>query len=161
MTDWAKANDDEIRSNDGISSLSVDDTANDGDDRNRQVQPPIKTMSSVPRLTRAAINSRTRQLVKALTTTHNATSQTIRLQELSRHLTCYPDAVSLAVAEGAVPILFNLRDRYEDSTVKAYSRQALTLCGHVDPPRGRGIRILSIDGGGTRGVVILEVLRCV
>jgi calcium-independent phospholipase A2-gamma len=34
----------------------------------------------------------------------------------------------------------------------------LGLCGYVNPPKASGIRILSIDGGGTRGIMALEVL---
>lgn len=37
-----------------------------------------------------------------------------------------------------------------DPFLKAAVREALTLVGYVDPVKGRGIRILSIDGGGTR-----------
>lgn len=29
-------------------------------------------------------------------------------------------------------------------------RETLALIGYVDPVKGRGIRVLSIDGGGTR-----------
>lgn len=28
--------------------------------------------------------------------------------------------------------------------------QALSLIGYVQPPRGRGVNILTIDGGGTK-----------
>lgn len=30
--------------------------------------------------------------------------------------------------------------------------ETLAILGYVDPPRGRGVRILSLDGGGTRFV---------
>lgn len=35
---------------------------------------------------------------------------------------------------------------------------SLAMLGHVDPPSGRGLRILALDGGGCRGAVTLEVL---
>ena len=40
-----------------------------------------------------------------------------------------------------------------ESPVKAVRSQAfeaLSLVGYVPPPRGRGIKILSVDGGGTK-----------
>lgn len=36
--------------------------------------------------------------------------------------------------------------------------QCLSLCGYVRPPRGAGINLLTIDGGGTRGMMGLEIL---
>ena len=38
----------------------------------------------------------------------------------------------------------------EDEALSAQAREALALVGHVNPVKGPGIRILSIDGGGTR-----------
>lgn len=49
-------------------------------------------------------------------------------------------------------------DEEESMLLEAEARQCLTLCGYVHPPKGRGVNILTIDGGGTRGMMGLEVL---
>lgn len=47
----------------------------------------------------------------------------------------------------------------KNDDLNAISRQCLTLCGYVSPLSGYGIKILSIDGGGTRGMMGLEILQ--
>lgn len=43
------------------------------------------------------------------------------------------------------------RRTYRDNEVlQSALRESLALIGYVDPVKGRGIRVLSIDGGGTR-----------
>lgn len=45
-----------------------------------------------------------------------------------------------------------------DVSLRGESRLCLSLCGYVEPPKAEGVRILSIDGGGTRGLIGLELL---
>lgn len=40
----------------------------------------------------------------------------------------------------------------QNPTVRGLANEVLALIGYVEPPRGRGIRMISIDGGGTRYV---------
>lgn len=58
-----------------------------------------------------------------------------------------------------IPLLHEQVKRSNDDKLKALSRQCLTLCGYTKPPRGRGINVLAIDGGGTRGMMGLEILN--
>lgn len=118
--------------------------------------------SSVPRLSRSSIYSRSKQLLRSLATSSSSPSavrQTVCLQKLNKHLLHYEEAVGACVAEGAIPLILRLRSTAQDRVLKGQINQSLSLLGYADPPKGKGIRILSIDGGGIRGVVILEVLR--
>lgn len=48
-------------------------------------------------------------------------------------------------------MLVKMRQTYrEDHLLQSTLRETLALIGYVDPVKGRGIRVLSIDGGGTR-----------
>uniref|UniRef100_S4RAE8 Patatin-like phospholipase domain containing 8 n=1 Tax=Petromyzon marinus TaxID=7757 RepID=S4RAE8_PETMA len=60
--------------------------------------------------------------------------------------------------EKAIPCLLRMRQAGNER-LQASVREALSLVGYVDPVRGFGIRVLSIDGGGTRGLVALQTLK--
>ena len=48
----------------------------------------------------------------------------------------------------------------DDSRLKKYARRTLAILGILDAlPMNRGVRILALDGGGSRGVSTLELLR--
>lgn len=50
----------------------------------------------------------------------------------------------------------------EDHLLQSTLRETLALIGYVDPVKGRGIRVLSIDGGGTRYHIFKKlILFCV
>lgn len=49
---------------------------------------------------------------------------------------------------------------HNDPRVYKYARRTLGILGMLDKvPESRGLRILSLDGGGSRGVTTVELLR--
>ncbi|XP_059135304.1 calcium-independent phospholipase A2-gamma isoform X1 [Peromyscus eremicus] len=109
-------------------------------------------------IARVSIDNRTRALVQALRRTADPKLCITRVEELTFHLLEFPEGKGVAVKEKIIPYLLRLR-QIKDETLQAAVREMLALIGYVDPVKGRGIRILTIDGGGTRGVVALQTLR--
>lgn len=109
-------------------------------------------------IARVSIDNRTRALVQALRRTADPKLCINRVEELTFHLLEFPEGKGVAVKEKIIPCLLRLR-QIKDETLQAAVREILALIGYVDPVKGRGIRILAIDGGGTRGVVALQTLR--
>ncbi|XP_029973840.1 calcium-independent phospholipase A2-gamma-like [Salarias fasciatus] len=82
------------------------------------------------------------------------------VEALNEHLIRYPSCKALIWQENTAVTLLKLRRSYKHHPgLQAVLRETLALIGYVDPVKGRGIRVLSIDGGGTRGVVPLQVLK--
>ncbi|XP_032498640.1 calcium-independent phospholipase A2-gamma isoform X1 [Phocoena sinus] len=109
-------------------------------------------------IARVSTDNRTRALVQALRRTTDPRLCINRVEELTFHLLEFPEGKGVAVKEKIIPYLLRLR-QVKDETLQAAVREILALIGYVDPVKGRGIRILTIDGGGTRGVVALQTLR--
>ncbi|XP_008828913.1 calcium-independent phospholipase A2-gamma isoform X2 [Nannospalax galili] len=109
-------------------------------------------------IARVSIDNRTRALVQALRRTTDPKLCITRVEELTFHLLEFPEGKGVAIKEKIIPYLLRLR-QIKDETLQAAVREILALIGYVDPVKGRGIRILTIDGGGTRGVVALQTLR--
>ncbi|XP_012669677.2 calcium-independent phospholipase A2-gamma-like [Clupea harengus] len=108
-------------------------------------------------IARVSVDNRTRGLVRAL---HRATDVRIyinRVEGLNEHLLEFPETRVVAVKEKAIPCLLRLRQA-TDPALQAAVRQALSLVGYIDPVKGCGIRVLSIDGGGTRGLIAVQTL---
>ncbi|XP_043084724.1 calcium-independent phospholipase A2-gamma [Puntigrus tetrazona] len=108
---------------------------------------------------RLSVDNRTRALVQALRRASDVQLYIRRVEDLSLHLLEFPETRSVAVQERVIPCLLRLRQA-GDVSLKASVRKALALLGFNDPVKKRGVRILSIDGGGTRGLLALQTLRC-
>lgn len=109
-------------------------------------------------IARVSIDNRTRALVQAL---HRATDVRVyisRVEDLSYHLLQFPETRGIAVKEKVIPCLLRLKQA-SDPGLRAAVREALTLVGYHKPVKGRGIRILAIDGGGLRGLLALQTLH--
>lgn len=109
-------------------------------------------------IARVSVDNRTRALVQALRRASDVRLYISRVEELSYHLLEFPETRLVAVKEKVIPCLLRLRQA-NDPALKAAVREALALVGYVDPVKSRGIRILTIDGGGTRGLVALQTLQ--
>uniref|UniRef100_A0A8V5GRS8 Uncharacterized protein n=1 Tax=Melopsittacus undulatus TaxID=13146 RepID=A0A8V5GRS8_MELUD len=109
-------------------------------------------------IARVSIDNRTRTLVQALQRSSNRRVCISRVEELTYHLLEFPESRGVAIKEKIIPCLLRLRQA-NDESLQAAVRETLAIIGYTDPVKGWGIRILTIDGGGTRGLVALQTLR--
>ncbi|NXP00998.1 PLPL8 phospholipase, partial [Certhia brachydactyla] len=105
-----------------------------------------------------SIDNRTRALVQAIRRSSNPRVCINRVEELTYHLLEFPESRGVAIKEKLIPCLLRLREA-NDESLQAAVRETLALIGYTDPVKGWGIRVLTIDGGGTRGLVALQTLR--
>ena len=74
-----------------------------------------------------------------------------KLHQLVVLLQRHPEVSADVWKAGIIPLLMESKDCGQ-LEVEHQARLALTLLGYTPPCSGRGIRILSVDGGGTRWV---------
>lgn len=106
-------------------------------------------------LTRSATKSKATALIKALATSKGARQKVI-LKDIADLVAENKQSVELFRNKSA---LISSLSRTDDESLSVKARQVMSLIGLTDPPDSPGIRVLSIDGGGTRGLVSLEILR--
>ncbi|KAI3371156.1 hypothetical protein L3Q82_023781 [Scortum barcoo] len=109
-------------------------------------------------IARVSVDNRTRALVQGLHRASDVRVYISRVEDLSYHLLEFPETCGVAVKERVIPCLLRLKQA-SDPGLRAAVREALALVGYHAPVKGRGIRILSIDGGGLRGILALQTLH--
>ncbi|KAL7302374.1 hypothetical protein TKK_0005033 [Trichogramma kaykai] len=124
----------------------------------RSTMPKWKT-NVQNKITKNSILSRTRHILNSIVTAESNSSKWRRIEDLLYHLEQFPEARHYAVKSGAVRILLKSQNLTKDQQIKATIKEALAVLGHVDFLPARGIRILAIDGGGIRGVLVIEMLK--
>jgi len=113
------------------------------------------------------IEARTEYLVAALqksvenssNSNHNLVSH---LDDLFSHIYQHHETRVIAIKSGVIKVLTKLtKTQPIDSYVVLKSRETLALLGINPPTKGKGIKILSIDGGGVRYVILVSCMRIV
>ncbi|XP_066149035.1 calcium-independent phospholipase A2-gamma-like isoform X2 [Euwallacea fornicatus] len=100
-----------------------------------------------------------KELLESINAAKNEEDLLVNVEALILHLKEHPETRNNAIQHGAIRIILNKRLTITSEVVKGALREALAILGYSDPVSGRGIRILSIDGGGIRGVLVLEMLK--
>ena len=113
----------------------------------RLATPHLGTQLKIPEPT-ATLEHLVGLLVKFRKNTASL-NQLNRLRQLVMLLHKHPEASEEAWKGGIVPMLVDLRECGQ-MEFEQQARLALALLGWAPPLTGRGIRILSVDGGGTR-----------
>ena len=98
----------------------------------------------------ASIQNRAKVLLHQIELSKAEERQLKKIGELVSHMKRYPVTRALLKREGGIKILLELRDHTQHEQIKMSARAALIILGYADPVKENGIRILSLDGGGTR-----------
>ncbi|KAL1249828.1 hypothetical protein QQF64_020833 [Cirrhinus molitorella] len=111
-------------------------------------------------LRRRNADEMTRALLKRLEKAAVPSSITSCVEELNTHLIQHPACKAVVWQEkAAVQLLRRRQIFWMNEKLQEVIRETLALIGYVDPVKGCGVRVLSIDGGGTKGLVPLQVLK--
>ncbi|EFA06489.1 Calcium-independent phospholipase A2-gamma-like Protein [Tribolium castaneum] len=110
--------------------------------------------------TKESVASRTHQILDLLASAKSHQTILNRTEALNAHLNKYPEAKHFAVKSNAIPLLLKIKTgNANNDTISGAVNETLALLGYAGPVSGKGVRILSIDGGGVRGILVIEMLK--
>ncbi|XP_033102364.1 calcium-independent phospholipase A2-gamma-like [Anneissia japonica] len=109
-------------------------------------------------ISKASIDNRTKALAMGVRLAETTAMKLLRVERLAEHVLQYPDSRGIAVKEKVIPSLLKMQKTW-DKALAEHVHMCLVLLGYVAPVKARGLRVLSIDGGGARGVIPIVVLR--
>lgn len=123
---------------------------------NTEKRRNIKNVKTV-----AAIENNARYLLKKLTRSKSTRVSLIQLEHLVHYMKIYPLARKQVFLEDGTTKLLKIQQKTRCQEIRKLTKIALGLIGHVDQVKGKGVRILSLDGGGTRCEHLLFIFLCV
>lgn len=138
-----------------LQGLKIKKNATDSEPK--EIVPKWKTSPST--ISKSSIMSRASHLMTSVAIAQSNSSKIQRIEDLLTHIKQFPEVKRHIIKEGVKGVLMRVQRRCNDPQVHAGINEAFALLGYVKPLPGYGIRILSIDGGGTRGLLVIEMLR--
>lgn len=105
----------------------------------------------------ASIQNRAKVLLNQIVASTTDDSQLSKIGQLIAHMKKYPVTRALLIREGSIPVLLCLKENTPNEQIRMASRAALTILGYTEPVKENGIRILSLDGGGSRYVALYDL----
>ena len=106
----------------------------------------------------SAIDSNTRHCMERLKECETSAATEFRLEQLNKHLHEFPLSANLANKMKAQSKVLSLANQHPH--LYGLCQEVLGRLGYQERLKlSPGIRILSIDGGGMKGIMALEILK--